>query len=89
MTIQKIVITEDTPTSDYAPLLDLKVGDVFKIEGNYEELVNRIDRYVKNNNSDLEYFPINPGTSLYTMYGCNHFVITNEDNKLNVSDLEL
>lgn len=70
----KLVLSEDSSAEKYGELYDLNVGDVFKIRGNYETVMQRIEDY-KPQNLTFGVFPINPGTSLYTMYGPDHCVV--------------
>lgn len=70
----KLTFTENTPKEQYDELYKLNVGDVFKIQSDYETVMRRIEEY-KPQNLTFEVFPINPGTSLYTMYGSDHSVV--------------
>lgn len=73
--LQKIVLNENSSEMDYMRLFLLKKGDVFKISSGYETVMMRIAEH-KPENLVFEVFPINPGTSLYTMYGPDHLVVT-------------
>lgn len=72
----KLIFTENTPYEQYLKLYALQVGDVFKIQSDYETVMQRIEDY-KPTNIVFEVFPINPGTSLFTIYGPDHCVVTN------------
>lgn len=75
----KLVFTENSPQEQYEELYKLNIGDVFKVQSDYETVMQRIEDY-KPQNLAFKVFPINPGTSLYTMYGPDHCVVT--DNHL-------
>lgn len=72
----KIVLKDTSPKEQYDLLYKLDVGQVFKIhpESNYETVMRRIEEFTPSDR-DFEVFPINPGTSLYTMYGPSHSVV--------------
>lgn len=71
----KLVFTENSPQEQYEELYKLNIGDVFKVQSDYETVMQRIEDY-KPQNLAFKVFPINPGTSLYTMYGPDHCVVT-------------
>lgn len=71
----KLVFTENSPKEQYDELYKLNMGDVFKVHSDYETVMQRIEDY-KPQNLVFKVFPINPGTSLYTMYGPDHCVVT-------------
>lgn len=75
----KLTFTETTPREQYEKLYSLAMGSVFKIQADYETVMRRIEEY-KPQGLTFKVFPINPGTDLYTMYGPNHCVIT--DNRV-------
>ena len=75
----KLVFTESTPKEQYEKLYNLEIGQVFKIQSGYETVMRRIEDYMPHNRV-FKVFPINPGTSLYTIYGPCHCVIT--DNRV-------
>jgi hypothetical protein len=75
----KLVFTEDSPKEQYDELYKLDMGDVFKIASDYETVMRRIEEYMPEN-LVFKVFPINPGTDLYTMYGPDHSVVT--DNRM-------
>lgn len=68
-----IILNENSPKETYDELYKLAVGDVFKIEADYETVMLRIQSAKP---YPFEVFPITPGTSLYTLYGCGHMVVT-------------
>ena len=74
----KITISDTSTENEYLNLYQLSVGDVFKVRGNYETVMQRIEDY-KPDGVIFEVFPITPGTSLYTMYGPDHCVVTSKD----------
>lgn len=78
----KLIFTEATPKEQYDELFKLDVGQVFKIASDYETVMARIEEYTPENLT-FEVFPINPGTSLYTLYGPDHCVVTNVAYPLN------
>lgn len=71
---QKLILNENSPREKYEELFKLPKGDVIKVT-DYETVMQRIETY-KPKSGNFEVFPINPGTSLYTLYGCDHVVIT-------------
>lgn len=75
MGTMKLVFTGKSPREQYEALYKLGKGEVFKIQSDYETVMRRIDDY-KPQNLVFEVFPITPGTSLFTMYGSNHCVVT-------------
>lgn len=79
----KLVFTEDTPKEQYEELYKLEMGQVFKIQSDYETVMRRIEEYMPEG-LVFKVFPINPGTALYTMYGPDHCVIT--DNRQLLKD---
>lgn len=74
-TNEKLIFNGETPQSVYVELYDKKVGTIFKIEADYETVMRRIEEF-KPTGREFEVFPINPGTDLYTIYGCDHLIIT-------------
>ena len=79
----KLVFTENTPKEQYEELYKLEMGQVFKIQSDYETVMRRIEEYMPDG-LVFKVFPINPGTSLYTMYGPDHCVVT--DNRQLLKD---
>ena len=75
----KLVFTEDTPKEQYEELYKLEMGQVFKIKSDYETVMRHIEEYMPEG-LVFKVFPINPGTALYTMYGPDHCVVT--DNRM-------
>lgn len=75
----KLVFTESSPKEQYDKLYQLEIGQIFKIASDYETVMRRIEEY-KPSNLVFKVFPINPGTSLYTMYGPDHCIVT--DNRM-------
>lgn len=76
---QKLIFTENSPREQYEELYKLDMGSVFEIRSDYETVVRRIKEY-KPQDLLFDVFPINPGTDLYTVYGPNHLVVT--DNRM-------
>lgn len=70
----KLVFNATTPKEQYEELYTLQVGDVFKIESDYETVMQRIIDYMPEGLS-FEAYPINPGTKLFTTYGPDHAVV--------------
>lgn len=81
----KVILSESSRQEHYEELFKLNVGDVFMIRSDYETVMERIEHY-KPTTIIFEVFPINPGTSLYTVYGPDHCIVT--DKRLKQSDLE-
>lgn len=79
----KLIFTGDTPKEQYDLLYKLNMGDVFKIQSDYETVMRRIEEYMPDG-LVFKVFPINPGTALYTMYGSDHCVVT--DNRQLLKD---
>lgn len=73
-----IVLNGNSPAEAYAPLYNLSVGTVFKIESDYETVMERIVEYTPKNKV-FEVFPITPGTSLFITYGPSHCVVTTSE----------
>lgn len=73
--MNKLVFTENSPKEQYEKLYKLKIGDVFKIQSDYETVMRRIEEY-RPQNLVFGVYPINPGTSLYTIYGSDHCIVT-------------
>ena len=71
----KLIFTEDSPKEQYEELYTLKKGDIFKVQSDYETVMRRIEEY-KPLGVRFEVFPITPGTSLYTLYGPDHCIVT-------------
>ena len=80
-----IKLNRNSSEEELKSVYDLMVGDVFKVDNNYEgeweTIVQRIF---------VDYLPqgsiwcataITPGTELYTTYGPDHFVVTSSDVK--------
>ena len=78
----KLVFTENSPKEQYDELYKLELGQVFKIQSDYETVMRRIEEYMPEN-LVFKVFPITPGTALYTMYGPDHCVVT--DNRMLLS----
>lgn len=73
--MSKIILNGSSPKEKYDELFKLPLGGIFKIESDYETVMLRITEY-KPDNISFKVFPINPGTDLYTMYGPDHCVVT-------------
>lgn len=71
----KLIFTESSPKEQYEELYKLDMGSIFKVQSDYETVMRRIEDY-KPQNLSFKVFPINPGTDLYTMYGPDHCVVT-------------
>lgn len=78
MTREKITLRDSSTKEDYDKVYSLEVGDVFKYDGNYETIMRLLLEDYLPDNLLFEVFPINPGTSLYTIYGYNHIVVTSK-----------
>lgn len=72
---EKLVFTGDSLREQYNELYKLDMGQVFKIASDYETVMRRIEEYTPEN-LIFSVFPINPGTDLYTIYGPDHSVVT-------------
>lgn len=77
--MEKLVFTESSPKEQYDKLFQLEVGQIFKVASDYETVMRRIEEY-KPETLVFKVFPINPGTDLYTMYGPDHCIITDNRN---------
>lgn len=62
---------------EISAIYGLSVGEVFKIEDGYETVMQRIIDHVPTGVT-FEVFPVTPGTSLFTIYGANHCVVTSK-----------
>ena len=72
--MEKLFFNAQSKREDYDKLFALSVGDVFKVD-DFETVMLRIEEFCPKN-LNFEVTPINPGTSLYTVYGCGHCVVT-------------
>lgn len=77
----KLVFSESSTKEDFDALYELPVGSVFKVQSDFETVMRRIEEY-KPEILHFEVFPINAGTSLYTLYGPDHCVVV-ENNFIN------
>lgn len=59
---------------DYLSLFTLEVGDVVKVK-DFETVMERIEEF-KPEGLIFELTPITPGTKLFTIYGCDHCIVT-------------
>ena len=78
---EKLIITDSSTKEDYKKILSLNVGDVFKVEGDYETCLARIEEVRAETEGSPETFgvcPITPGTSLFTVYGPQHLIVTDK-----------
>lgn len=73
----KLHFNRKTDKENYALLYKLNVGDVVRVS-DYETVMRRVDEYCPKN-LKFELTPITPGTDLYTMYGCEHAVVTRKE----------
>lgn len=72
--MNKLILTASSTKEDYNKVFALSVGDVFKVT-DYETVMLRLEHYTPKN-LKFEVTPITPGTSLYTIYGCDHVIVT-------------
>ena len=72
--MEKLVLDASSTKEDYDKLFVLTIGSVIKIL-DYETVMLRIENY-RPKNLKFEVMPITPGTSLYTIYGCDHVIVT-------------
>lgn len=72
--MNKLILTASSTKEDYNKVFALSVGDIFKVT-DYETVISRLESYTPKN-LKFEVTPITPGTSLYTIYGCDHVVVT-------------
>lgn len=84
---KKLVLNGESEKDVYYKLFDLHVGEVFKIESDYETVLTRISESQKNfseenGNFFFSVFPINPGTDLYTIYGDSHVIVVENSRAL-------
>lgn len=71
-----LFIDRNSTRKDFEQLYMLNVGDVFKIaEDDFETIAQRIEDYAPEN-LEFEFYPITPGTKLYTLYGSEHCIVT-------------
>ena len=73
-----IILNGKSPEEAYFSLYPLSEGTVFKIESDYETVMERIIEYTPSGRT-FEVFPITPGTLLFTTYGPNHCVVTRNE----------
>lgn len=74
--MSKIILNGSSPRELYNEVFQLEVGQVFKVESDYETVMRRIHEY--SNSGTFEVYPIAPGTDLYIMYGPDHCVVTHK-----------
>lgn len=72
---KKLVLTENTPIEEYENLYSKDEGFIFKVEGDYEAVMQRIKDHTPPM-LDFEVYPINPGTAQFTLVGCGHCIVT-------------
>lgn len=72
--MNKLILTASSTKEDYNKVFALSVGDVFKVT-DYETVMLRLESYTPKD-LKFEVTPITPGTSLYTIYGCDHVIVT-------------
>lgn len=70
----KLILNAQSNRESYEKLFSLSIGEVFGVE-DFETVMSRIEEFCPDN-LHFEVTPINPGTSLYTIYGCGHCVVT-------------
>ena len=78
---EKIILTDSSTKEDYKKVLFLNVGDVFKVEGDYETCLARLEEVRAETEGSPETFgvcPITSGTSLFTVYGPQHLIVTDK-----------
>ena len=73
---EKLIITDSSTKEDYKKVLSLNVGDVFKVEGDYETCLVRLK--TEGSPETFGVCPITPGTSLFTVYGPQHLIVTDK-----------
>ena len=64
-----------TPESDYTTLFSMPVGTVIRVKGGYETVLTRIKEATPPN-KEFVLTPITAGTSLFTTYGPNHLIVS-------------
>ena len=72
--MEKLVLDASSTKEDYDKLFTLTIGSVVKVL-DYETVMRRMGEYLPKG-LKFEVIPITPGTSLYTIYGCDHVVVT-------------
>lgn len=77
MEVSKMILNGSSPKESYDKLFTFEVGQIFKIESDYETVMERIESY-KPENLFFRVFPITPGTSLFTLYGPDHCIVTSK-----------
>lgn len=70
------IITMDINSAPerYLELFGEPVGTVLRVD-NFETVMRRIEENIPEGQT-FELTSINPGTQLYTMYGCGHCIVT-------------
>lgn len=76
-----LVLTENTPIEEYSRLYSQEPGFIFKIEGDYEAVMQRIEAHVPTELAEFKVYPINPGTKLFMLTGPDHCVVTKRELK--------
>lgn len=74
-----IILSVDSKREDYEGLFTKSVGTIFKVvPDDYETVMVRISEYRPDNITEFEVTPITPGTSLFTIYGPDHLIVTSK-----------
>lgn len=74
--IERCMVLSETSTQEEINVLyEKEVGTIFKVKGDYEAVLSRIEQGVPQGKK-FEVFPINPGTQLFSQWGPDHCVIT-------------
>ena len=71
----KLIFNGDTDQFQYTELFTKPVGYIFKIETDYETVMQRIKDYTPVGVT-FEVFPINPGTEQFALVGPGHVIVT-------------
>lgn len=64
-----------SPESNYEVLFGMPIGTVVKVKGDYETVLRRVEES-KPANRNFKLTPITAGTSMFTTYGPNHLVVS-------------
>lgn len=73
-----LVLTTSSGQSDYRKIFELGVGDVFQFEHplQWETVLDKVEKYKQTGDPVLDINYVNPGHSLFSLYGPNTAVIT-------------
>ena len=70
----KLVLTADSLRESFMELFHYEEGTVFKVEGDFETVMRRIEDY-KPTEGEFEVFPVTPGMDSYSLLGPDYCMV--------------